>query len=211
MAHPIPQATDAPELIHADEFLLAVNKPAGLLSVPGRGEDKQDCMSLRVQTHFPDAHIVHRLDMATSGLLLFARGAFMQRHLSELFRDRLIAKRYIAIVSGKLNCKIGEINLPIAADWLNRPRQKIDELGKPSITRYEVLEQENEMTRLRLEPVTGRTHQLRVHLMAIGHPIVGDALYGGTPACRLMLHAQRLDFIHPVTGEPLHLESDPPF
>ncbi len=198
-------------IIHQDLALIVAEKPEGLLSVPGRGEDKQDCMSLRIQKSFPDALAVHRLDMATSGLMMFAMGPENHRLLSRMFRDRLIAKRYVAIVSGTLALQNGEIDLPMSADWPNRPRQKIDVLGKPSVTRYEVLEQGKEWARLRLEPVTGRTHQLRVHLMATGHPIVGDALYGGKPSGRLMLHAQELCFDHPVTGERLHLVSMPPF
>ncbi len=198
-------------IIHQDQALIVAEKPEGLLSVPGRGEGKQDCMSLRIQKSFPDALAVHRLDMATSGLMMFAMGQENHRLLSRMFRDRLIAKRYVAIVSGTLALQNGEIDLPMSADWPNRPRQKIDVLGKPSVTRYEVLEQGKEWARLRLEPVTGRTHQLRVHLMATGHPIVGDALYGGKPSGRLMLHAQELCFDHPVTGERLHLVSMPPF
>ncbi len=198
-------------ILHEDEALIVVEKPAGLLSVPGRGEDMQDCMSLRLQTVFPDALTVHRLDMATSGLLVFARGPAMQRLLSKLFRERLIEKRYLAVVSGRMKSESGEIDLPISADWPNRPRQKIDLLGKPSLTRFEVLEQGNDMAHLRLEPVTGRAHQLRIHLMAIGHTIVGDALYGGKPSWRLMLHAHELCFDHPVTGEKMHLISKPPF
>ena len=198
-------------IIHQDLALIVAEKPEGLLSVPGRGEDKQDCMSLRIQKSFPDALAVHRLDMATSGLMMFAMGQENHRLLSRMFRDRLIAKRYVAIVSGTLALQNGEIDLPMSADWPNRPRQKIDRHGKPSVTRYEVLEQGKEWARLRLEPITGRTHQLRVHLMATGHPIVGDALYGGKPSGRLMLHAQELCFDHPVTGERLHLVSMPPF
>ncbi len=200
------------ELIYADEFLLAVNKPAGLLSVPGRGTDKQDSLDARVRKDFKDALIVHRLDMATSGLILLARGQAIQRHLSGLFRERLVAKSYVAIASGKMASECGEINLPIVADWPNRPLRRIDEkLGQPSLTRYRVITQDAQNTRIELEPVTGRTHQLRVHLLAIGHPIVGDALYGGQPAERLMLHAHRLDFVHPVTGRQMRLISEPPF
>ena len=207
-----PPSDNGLELIHADEYLLAVNKPAGLLSVPGRGTDKQDCLILRIQKSFTDALIVHRLDMATSGLLVLARGHDMQRSLSELFRERLVAKSYVAIASGKMASECGEINLPIAADWPNRPQRRIDErLGKPSLTRYRVLLRGDDDTRVALEPVTGRTHQLRVHLLALGHPIVGDALYGGQPAKRLMLHAHELDFVHPVTGRQMRLISEPPF
>lgn len=212
MPHYTPPDDNGIQLIYSDESLLVVDKPAGLLSVPGRGADKQDCLSARVQKFFPDALIVHRLDMATSGLLVFARSAEIQRRLSEMFRERLVAKRYVATVSGEMAPEYGEINLPIIADWPNRPLRKIDaELGKPSLTRYRVLAQNTDTTRVALEPVTGRTHQLRVHLMAIGHPIIGDALYGGKPAERLMLHACRLDFLHPDRDSPMRFVCEPPF
>ncbi|OGS80144.1 MAG: RNA pseudouridine synthase [Gallionellales bacterium GWA2_55_18] len=205
------------DLIYRDASLIVVNKPAGLLAVPGRGADKQDCVASRVQAEFPDALVVHRLDMATSGLLLFARGAEMQRLLSRRFRERAVQKRYVAVVAGSLKSPTGEIDLPLIADWPNRPRQKVDhESGKPSLTRYRILAHDaaTDTTRVELEPVTGRTHQLRVHLAAIGHPILGDALYGeknGDSAERLLLHASMLCFIHPLGGEPLSLASDPPF
>lgn len=238
------------DLIYRDESLIVVNKPAGLLAVPGRGADKQDCLSSRVQAEFPDALIVHRLDMATSGLLLFARGAEMQSRLSQMFREREVQKRYVAVVAGRLEQPSGEIGLPLMRDWPNRPRQKVDHAsGKPSLTRYRVLEYKKtvraepfdhaqdrpveahsasdhspfdklmanglvDTTRVELEPVTGRTHQLRVHLAAIGHPILGDALYGGEAEDkveRLLLHASALRFAHPLNAEPLHFASDPPF
>jgi len=201
------------DLIYRDESLIVVNKPAGLLAVPGRGADKQDCLASRVQAEFPDALVVHRLDMATSGLLLFARGAEMQRRLSHLFRERLVAKRYVAMVSGRLELLAGEIDLPLMRDWPNRPRQKVDhESGKPSLTRYRVLAHDDGTTRVELEPVTGRTHQLRVHMAASGHPILGDALYGEEGrAERLLLHASALSFAHPLNAEPLVFVSEPPF
>lgn len=209
---PFPQAAmSGLDIIHLDESLIAVNKPAGLLAVPGRGADKQDCLASRVQKEFPDALVVHRLDMATSGLMLFARGAEMQRRLSRLFRERKVQKRYVAMVAGRLEPSSGEIDLPLACDWPNRPKQKVDhESGKRSLTRYRVLEHIGETTRIELEPVTGRTHQLRVHLAAIGHPILGDALYG-KEAERLLLHASELSFVHPVSDELLSLKSEPPF
>jgi len=211
--HYIPPADNGPELIYCDEFLLVVNKPAGLLSVPGRGDDKQDCLSARIQRDFPGALIVHRLDMATSGLLVFARGPEMQRRLSELFRDRIVTKRYVAVVAGQVQAEIGDVNLPIVADWPNRPLRKIDAaLGKPSLTRYRVLTHDTGTTRLELEPVTGRTHQLRVHMKAIGHPILGDALYGDpASAPRLLLHALSLSFPHPKTHAPLNFVCGPAF
>jgi len=212
------------DLIYRDDSLLVVNKPAGLLAVPGRGVDKQDCLSARIQQEYPDALIVHRLDMATSGLLVFARGTGMQRRLSQMFREREVEKRYVAVVAGKLEPATGEVDLPIVADWPNRPLRKIDaELGKPSLTRYRVLgygpsipqgERGFEITRVELEPVTGRTHQLRVHMAAIGHPILGDALYGGEVsggAGRLLLHARMLGFAHPLNAELLALVCEPSF
>jgi len=201
------------DLVYWDESLIVVNKPAGLLAVPGRGADKQDCVASRVQAEFPDALVVHRLDMATSGLMLFARGAEMQRRLSHLFRERLVAKRYVAMVSGRLELLAGEIDLPLMRDWPNRPRQKVDhESGKPSLTRYRVLAHDDGTTRVELEPVTGRTHQLRVHMAASGHPILGDALYGEEGrAERLLLHASALSFAHPLNAEPLVFVSESPF
>ena len=203
------------DLIYQDASIIVANKPAGLLAVPGRGADKQDCLSTRVQAEFPDTLVVHRLDMATSGLMLFARGAEMQRCLSRLFRERQVQKRYVAMVFGKLESLAGEVDLPLVGDWPNRPRQKVDsEIGKPSLTRYRMLVHDEGTTRVELEPVTGRTHQLRVHMAAIGHPILGDVLYGGE-ACsmaeRLLLHACALSLVHPSSGEILNLESEPPF
>jgi len=201
------------ELLYADEHLLVAAKPAGLLSVPGRGLDKQDCLSARVQTRFPDALIVHRLDMATSGLMLFARGPGMQRTLSIMFQDREVDKRYIAVCVGILAHPQGEIDLPIGPDWPNRPLQHVDlENGKPSLTRYCLLSIEGGRSRVELEPVTGRSHQLRLHMATLGHPILGDALYGDeTSAPRLLLHACMLRFAHPVSGDPLTFEHEPPF
>lgn len=217
------------DLVYCDDSLLMVNKPAGLLSVTGRGADKADCLARRVQNEFPDACSVHRLDMDTSGLLVFARGRDMHRRLSVLFRQRRIYKCYVALVAGHVGCTAGEVDLPLASDWPNRPRQKVDfAAGKPSITRYRLLEymkipflpsihQDNrgfDASRVELEPLTGRTHQLRVHMASIGHPIIGDALYGeeaGRKAERLLLHSRLLSFAHPVSGEPLTLTCEPPF
>lgn len=192
------------DLTYQDDFLLVAGKPAGLLAVPGRGVEKQDCLWSRVRVACPDARVVHRLDMATSGLMVFGRGLDMQRALCRLFHDRKVEKRYVARVSGRLAAVAGEIELPLMADWPNRPRQMVNhEAGKHSLTRYRVIayEEATDTTRVELEPVTGRTHQLRVHLAAIGHPIVGDALYDGAPGPRLMLHAERLTLAHPRTGE----------
>ncbi len=204
------------ELVAFDDSLIALNKPAGLLSVPGRGADKLDCLATRVQAAWADARVVHRLDMATSGLMLMARGAEMQRALSQAFAARAVSKRYVAVVHGRLAPAEGRIELPLAADWPNRPRQRVDSVrGKPSLTRYWALGHDpgNDRTRVLLEPVTGRSHQLRVHLQALGHPIVGDALYGSEPAPggRLLLHASALMLRHPRCGKPLQFESPPPF
>ncbi len=203
-----------PELVFQDGSLLVAQKPAGMLAVPGRGEDKQDCVASRVQAEFPDALIVHRLDMATSGLMVFARGKEMQRKLSSAFHDRKVEKCYVALVKGELAPTVGEIAAPLACDWPNRPKQKVDyEAGKDSLTRYQVLtyDEASDASRVKLEPVTGRTHQLRVHMAAIGHSIVGDVLYGGAAAARLMLHAECLSFDHPRTDEQLSFRSRAPF
>jgi tRNA pseudouridine32 synthase / 23S rRNA pseudouridine746 synthase len=203
-------------VIHEDEALIAVDKPAGLLAVPGRGADKQDCLWLRVRERWPDALVVHRLDMATSGLMLFARGAQMQRHLSRSFASRQVDKHYVAIVAGHMPAAAGRIELPLMADWPRRPLQKVDAAqGRPSITDWQLIEfdAERQASRLALQPLTGRTHQLRVHLAAIGHPIFGDALYA-PPALqggRLMLPAHALQFAHPLDGHMLQLHCEPPF
>ena len=201
-----------------DEHLLVLDKPAGLLAVPGRGEDKQDCLAARAHALWPDALVVHRLDMATSGLFLMGRGLHMQRVLSRAFAERRVHKRYEAVVAGLLAAPgaQGVIDLPLAADWPRRPLQKVDPAhGRPSTTRWEVLAQVAGNTRLALEPVTGRSHQLRVHLLAIGHPILGDALYAPAEvqalAPRLLLHASALQLAHPATGEPLAFASPAPF
>lgn len=204
------------ELLHLDDACAVIVKPSGLPAVPGRDEALHDCAASRLQARCADALVVHRLDMATSGLLLFARGAEAQRRLSRAFAQREVSKRYVAVVDGRVEPASGEIDLPLAADWPNRPRQRVDaQRGKPSLTRYRVLAWNDGSTRLELEPVTGRSHQLRVHLAAIGHPILGDALYADTAqqarAPRLWLHAARLGFVHPFSGERLELASQPPF
>lgn len=209
---------DGLDLVYADASLLVVNKPGGLLSVPGRGPGKGDCLASRVQADYPEALIVHRLDMETSGLIVFARGGAMQRRLSVAFQKRLVEKRYVAVVDGALAEAGGVIDLPLGADWPNRPRQMVDHaLGKPSLTRWCRLAYDPALdaTRVALEPETGRTHQLRVHLLALGHPILGDALYAPpavqAKAGRLLLHADFLAFAHPASGERLALSCPAPF
>jgi len=211
--------------LHADGTLLVLEKPAGLLCVPGRGPDKQDALSTRAQALWPDALVVHRLDQATSGLMLMARGIEMQRALSQAFAERRVYKRYQAVVAGRLQAPAtsdsegwSEITLSIAADWERRPLRVIDSaLGKPSVTHWRVLahDKQADATRVELEPVTGRTHQLRVHLAALGHPILGDALYADAAtqarAPRLLLHACALGFAHPLHGGWCDYVSQPPF
>jgi tRNA pseudouridine32 synthase/23S rRNA pseudouridine746 synthase len=209
--------------VFVDEHLIALDKPAGLLAVPGRGADKADCLSARVQVDYPDALIVHRLDQATSGLLLMPRSLAMQRSLSRAFEQRKVHKHYIAVAAGRLGSApgdAGEIDLPLMADWPRRPKQKVDHpSGKPALTRWRVLAHEDiagiPVTRLELLPVTGRTHQLRVHLAAIGHPLLGDALYAPPEVCgaspRLLLHAEQLRLSHPASGVDLELKAPAPF
>jgi len=204
------------ELLYQDDVLLVLNKPSGLLSVPGRGEDKQDCLSARVQAQFSDALVVHRLDMATSGLLLMARGLPAQRSLNAAFENRQVTKRYVACVAGLLpiDSQWQTIDLPILVDWPSRPLRTIHPNGQPSVTRWRCISNENQTfqgtSRLELEPVTGRSHQLRVHLQALGHPIAGDSLYAPLEvqalAPRLLLHACSLSFPHPLSGEALQFQ-----
>ena len=205
-----------------DEHLLVLDKPAGELAVPGRGAQGAACLLARAQAQWGAVFVVHRLDMATSGLIVFARSATAQRALSMSFEQRAVAKRYIAVAHGLMADDAGSIDLPLAADWPNRPRQQVDHVaGKPSLTHWRVLSREVARdvalpcTRVELHPVTGRSHQLRVHLQAIGHAIVGDALYApahltrGEP--RLLLHASRLAFAHPASGQALAFDSAAPF
>jgi tRNA pseudouridine32 synthase/23S rRNA pseudouridine746 synthase len=231
MTNPAP--TEPLYALYEDEVMLVLDKPAELLSVPGRGADKQDCLSSRAQQIWPDALVVHRLDMATSGLILMARNKAAQRILSDAFAQRAVKKRYQAVVHGTLAPPLepwGLIELPIAVDWPNRPLRFIDPVaGKASATRWRVLPGDERWrafatadaataapcTRLELEPLTGRSHQLRVHLRALGHPIRGDRLYSDDIAnpgsTRLLLHACRLELAHPVTGERLRFDSPCPF
>lgn len=208
-------------VVHVDDAFVVLNKPSGVLSVPGRGPDKQDCLSSRVQTLFADALVVHRLDMATSGLLVMARGPLAQRRLNDAFAQREVHKRYLAWVSGQLETPGDdwrEIDLPIIVDWPNRPLRVIDhQRGQASVTRVRTLQRDpaRNRTLVELEPVTGRSHQLRVHLQAIGHPIWGDALYApqavAAMAPRLQLHASHLAFAHPVTGALVRFECNADF
>ena len=206
--------TDKIALHYIDEALLVAEKPAGVLSVPGRLPENQDCVVSRLQRDYPDALTVHRLDQVTSGLMLYARGKVMQIALSKQFEQRQVSKRYEALVQGLVEGESGEIDLPLICDWPNRPKQMVSfELGKPSLTRWRVLARDvaAQTTRVELEPVTGRSHQLRLHLASIGHPIAGDVMYDAQPASRVCLHARRLEFVHPLSGVPLEFVSECPF
>jgi tRNA pseudouridine32 synthase/23S rRNA pseudouridine746 synthase len=201
------------EIIYNDEAFLAVNKPTGLLTVPGRGPDKQDCLYLRLLEQFPDALMVHRLDMDTSGLVLFARSAEAQRNLSMQFEKREISKTYMAVVEGIIEQDEGMVDYPMRKDMEQRlpPKHIIDCVrGKKAITEWKVLDRGTSTTRVALYPKTGRSHQLRVHMLALGHPIAGDNIYG-TPAERLMLHSESLQMHHPVSGDLIRLECPSPF
>jgi tRNA pseudouridine32 synthase/23S rRNA pseudouridine746 synthase len=192
------------ELIHEDHELLVVNKPAGLLSVPGKGDHLKDCLITRLQAAFPEALLVHRLDMDTSGVIVFARTPAAQRHLGLQFEKRMMKKSYLALVWGQVDGKEGVIDLPLIVDWPNRPLQKVcHETGRAAVTEWKVLRHDETSTRMRLFPQTGRSHQLRVHMRELGHPILGDPFYATGPARdfpRLMLHAETLRLRHPDGG-----------
>src|SRR5210317_981295 len=212
-----PPAHHGLAVIYLDSHYLAVNKPAGLLSVPGRGLEKADCMASRVNLEYPEALIVHRLDMSTSGVLLMARSLEAQAAMGKRFEYREVEKTYIARVAGE--CPLaGNIDLPLITDWPNRPRQIVDhEVGKSAFTQYERLDysERYDVSRVSLHPKTGRSHQLRVHMASIGHPILGDELYAPDEwvegQSRLYLHAQSLRFEHPFIDEWLIVESLSPF
>lgn len=193
------------EIIYQDEYLIAVNKPSGLLSVPGIGGENQDSVATRMMAINSEVKIVHRLDCLTSGIMLLAVGIKMQRELSRQFHDRKIHKQYIAEVRGEFEERQGVINIPMRGDPNNRPRQIVDyQQGKASSTEWNVISAEGDRTRLLLKPISGRTHQLRIHCIAIGHIIVGDTLYGGEiekQEKRMLLHAEKISFFHPATGE----------
>lgn len=194
-----------PPVLYQDDHLVALNKPCGMLSVPGRGPEKIDSLSHRVQSHYPEAKVVHRLDCYTSGVMLFALGIEVQRELNRQFRDREVDKEYVALVHGDVKEEAGVMDQPMRLDVDNRPIQIVDyEQGKACETHWRVLEKTDTHSRLLLRPVTGRSHQLRVHCMVLGHPIVGDHFYGieeDADADTMLLHAERLEFTHPVGGE----------
>ena len=203
------------ELIHEDHELLVVNKPAGLLSVPGKGDHLKDCLITRLQAAFPEALLVHRLDMDTSGVIVFARPPAAQRHLGLQFEKRMMKKSYLALVWGQVDGKEGVIDLPLIVDWPNRPLQKVcHETGRAAVTEWKVLRHDETSTRMRLFPQTGRSHQLRVHMRELGHPILGDPFYATGPARdfpRLMLHAETLRLRHPDGGRGMTFRAKNPF
>lgn len=205
-------------LLYQDTHLLIVDKACGLLTVPGIGPEKADCLITRIQTHWPTARIVHRLDRDTSGVLVIALSASTHRALSMQFERRETSKTYAAIAAGHPPKERGEIDLPIRKDLVNGPLQIVDFVhGRPSVTQWRVIERLEAPTRTRFEltPITGRSHQLRVHLQVIGHPILGDDLYAPTEiramSTRLLLHAERLGFRHPETGELMNFTAPVPF
>lgn len=205
-----------PDVLYADADLLVADKPAGLLSVPGRGEDKQDCLISRLQTDYAGARVVHRLDQDTSGLLVVARHADSHRELSRQFQAREIGKRYIALVVGRPAENGGHITWPLRYDPPTRPRHIVDvENGQPCHSEWQLLERHESYARVALIPHTGRSHQLRVHMQALGHPIVGDTLYAPAHACvaggRLCLHAETLEFTHPLSRARLRFHRPAPF
>ena len=198
--------------LYEDRHFLIFSKPPGLLSVPGRGEDKQDCLIHRIQCMWPDALTVHRLDQVTSGVMVFARSPEIHRALSDAFATRRVQKTYEALVEGELRDDSGTVDLPLICDWPNRPRQIVAHaIGKPAQTHWTVLSRHANHTRVALEPHTGRTHQLRVHMQALGHPVIGDVFYDALPAPRVMLHARALTFHHPATQEHLTFQDPTPF
>jgi len=202
-------------VLYADHEILLVDKPAGLLSVPGKGAHLADCLLSRVQGAFPEALLVHRLDRDTSGITVFALTPAAQRHLGLQFEKRQVKKTYVAQVWGHVRDKTGTVDLPLIVDWPNRPRQKVDHAqGRPAQTDWRVIRYEDRTTRLRLYPKTGRSHQLRVHMQTLGHPILGDPFYAEGPARdapRLMLHAEALKLRHPDGGKGLSFSAKSPF
>lgn len=202
-------------ILHHDHELLLVDKPSGLLSVPGKGEHLADCLVARVQAVFAEALLVHRLDRDTSGVMVFALTPHAQRHLGLQFEKRQMKKTYVARVYGRISEKTGTVDLPLIVDWPNRPLQHVDfENGKQAVTDWRVLKYEENATRVRLFPQTGRSHQLRVHMREIGHPILGDPFYAtgrARQAERLMLHAESLRLRHPDGGKGLVFKAKCPF
>ena len=212
----VPHSQEEIRILYQDEHLLLVRKPDLLLSIPGRHPLNKDSLISRLQLDYPSASIVHRLDLDTSGIMVIPLDKATHAHISRQFQQRLVEKTYHALVYGRVELDQGEIDLPIACDWANRPRQKIcHDKGKAALTRYRVLDRLEDRSRLELSPVTGRSHQLRIHMRELGHPILGCDMYAHPEALamapRLMLHATTLAFEHPTTGEWLRGECPPDF
>ncbi|MGL5285425.1 MAG: pseudouridine synthase [Aeromonas sp.] len=205
------------EILHKDRDIMVVNKPTGLLSVPGRGAEYEDSVLWRVQQEgFPRAAAAHRLDMATSGVIVIPLNPNAHRELSRQFRERETDKHYLAWVWGEMSEESGQVDLPLGVDWPNRPKQKVDFAeGRHALTLWQKLKVDNGCTLVKLTPITGRSHQLRVHMLELGHPILGDNLYAHPQALaaapHLYLHAAKLAFTHPRSGERVAFEAAPPF
>ena len=207
-----PDIAGNPQILHVDKSLLIVSKPSGLLSVPGKADGHKICLESVIKRDYPDARIVHRLDLATSGVMVMARTAAAHRHLGLQFERRHVEKSYLARVWGEVPAASGHIDMPMRCDWPNRPVQMIDaEKGKRAITNFKRLEVKRGVTRLRLMPITGRSHQLRLHMLALGFPILGDQLYAPNEAYRavgrLQLHAESLSLYHPDGGERMTFDA----
>lgn len=208
--------TDPLVVLYHDNDMVVVDKPSGLLSVPGKPETHRDCLEDRVRAQLPETLLIHRLDLETSGVVVFALNKPAQKHINLQFERRQVRKQYLARVAGNVEAESGQIDLPLIADWPRRPMQKVCfETGKPARTAWRVLDREAGATRLELRPETGRSHQLRVHLKEIGHPILGDPFYAPEDeyrsAERLQLHAELLELRHPASGEWLTIQADCPF
>ncbi len=208
--------TETLRVLYEDEHLLAVDKPPWVLSVPGRKPEHQDSIATRARDQYGDIHIVHRLDCATSGVMILAKSKAVEKQLHQQFRERQTDKEYIAVGAGTACLSRGQVQLPLITDWPNRPRQKVDfTQGKHSVTRFELLEQHPDSARMRLYPVTGRSHQLRLHMKYLGLPIVGDRLYAPDAVAnaseRMLLHAHALRLQHPVNGHRLNITAPCPF
>ncbi len=204
------------DILHQDEEIVVLSKPEGLLSVPGKPAEQSDSMETRVRKRFPGVLTVHRLDRATSGIVIMALTANAHLHLNLQFEKRTAEKSYKAIVSGRVDKDKGILKQPLRTDWYNRPKQMVDPcLGREAITRWTVVERHCDTTRVELKPVTGRTHQLRVHMQWLGHPILGDEFYSSTEGSdqqnRLMLHAESLCIQHPATGDAMYFSDPCPF
>ena len=214
MTHYFPPM-DPLDVVYLDHELLVVNKPPGLLSVPGRVALLADCLITRIQFEYPTALLVHRLDRDTSGAMVFALSANAQRHLGLQFEKRQIKKTYVARVWGQIEADTGTVDLPIIVDWPNRPKQMIcHDTGRAAVTDWQVINRDRGETRVKLSPKTGRSHQLRIHMLALGHPILGDPFYGtleSQEAIRLMLHSHRLRLRHPDGGEMMDFRAKLPF